>query len=90
MMLPLCVFDSNNSGIFETETIDNLNMDGIRRQFEVNTLGPLRITTGLLDNLQAGSKVFIVSSLMGSIGDNTSGSFYGYRISKAAVNMAGE
>ena len=26
---------------------------------------------------------------MGSIGDNTSGSHYGYRMSKAAVNMAG-
>ena len=34
-------------------------------------------------------KVGIVSSRMGSLEDNTSGSRYGYRMSKAAVNMAG-
>ena len=36
-----------------------------------------------------GSKVAIITSRMGSIDDNTSGGCYGYRISKAAVNMAG-
>ncbi len=61
----------------------------IRRQFEVNSLGPLRVTVALLDNLGAGSKVGIVTSRMGSIEDNTSGGSYGYRMSKAAVNMAG-
>jgi NAD(P)-dependent dehydrogenase (short-subunit alcohol dehydrogenase family) len=36
-----------------------------------------------------GTKIGIVTSRMGSIADNTSGSRYGYRMSKAAVNMAG-
>jgi NAD(P)-dependent dehydrogenase (short-subunit alcohol dehydrogenase family) len=34
--------------------------------------------------------VFIITSRMGSIDDNTSGGSYGYRMSKAAVNMAGK
>jgi NAD(P)-dependent dehydrogenase (short-subunit alcohol dehydrogenase family) len=34
--------------------------------------------------------VFIVTSRMGSIEDNTSGGYYGYRMSKAAVNIVGK
>jgi NAD(P)-dependent dehydrogenase (short-subunit alcohol dehydrogenase family) len=36
----------------------------------------------------SGGKVVIITSLMGSMGDNGSGGFYGYRMSKAAVNSA--
>jgi NAD(P)-dependent dehydrogenase (short-subunit alcohol dehydrogenase family) len=79
----------NNAGILCAETLDDLDWDRIRRQFEVNSLGPLRATTGVLPMLREGSKVIIVTSRMGSIADNTSGSRYGYRMSKAAVNMAG-
>jgi NAD(P)-dependent dehydrogenase (short-subunit alcohol dehydrogenase family) len=49
----------------------------------------LRVTEALTDNLQKGSKVAIVSSRVGSIEDNGSGGNYGYRASKAAVNMIG-
>jgi NAD(P)-dependent dehydrogenase (short-subunit alcohol dehydrogenase family) len=78
-----------NAGVLTRETLSDLDLDRIRRQFEVNALGPLRTVAALLDCLEAGSKVGIVTSRMGSIGDNTSGSMYGYRISKAAVNAAG-
>jgi NAD(P)-dependent dehydrogenase (short-subunit alcohol dehydrogenase family) len=43
----------------------------------------------LLPLLHDGSKVVIITSRMGSIGDNGSGGYYGYRMSKAAVNAAG-
>jgi NAD(P)-dependent dehydrogenase (short-subunit alcohol dehydrogenase family) len=56
---------------------------------EVNALGPLRVTAALLPVLGEGSKIAIITSRMGSIGDNSSGSQYGYRMSKAAVNAAG-
>ena len=79
----------NNAGILRRETLDNLDFDSIRAQFEVNALGPLRVTAALRTNLSTGSKVAIITSRMGSIADNTSGSRYGYRMSKAAVNMAG-
>lgn len=79
----------NNAGILSRQSLDNLDLDEIRRQFEVNSLGPLKVTQSLLPNLKPGAKVAIVTSRMGSITDNTSGSHYGYRMSKAAVNMAG-
>lgn len=79
----------NNAGLLSNEALEDLDFDRIRRQFEVNSLGPLRVTAGLRNNLGQGSKVAIITSRMGSIADNTSGGRYGYRMSKAAVNMAG-
>jgi NAD(P)-dependent dehydrogenase (short-subunit alcohol dehydrogenase family) len=79
----------NNAGVLSDESLSDLDVDRIRRQFEVNSLGPLRVTAALLGNLGDGSKVAIITSRMGSIEDNTSGGRYGYRMSKVAVNMAG-
>lgn len=81
----------HNAGLLDRNRLEDLdlNLDSIRRQFEVNSLGPLRVTVALLPNLPAGSRIAIITSRMGSLADNTSGSMYGYRMSKAAVNMAG-
>ena len=59
-----------------------------KKQFEVNALAPLKITHALLPNLKSGSKIIVITSRMGSLADNTSGSRYGYRMSKAALNIA--
>lgn len=80
----------NNAGLLKRITLNDLDFDGIRQQFEVNALGALRVTKTLLPNLHDGSKVILMTSRMGSIGDNTSGSSYGYRMSKAAMSMAGK
>lgn len=79
----------NNAGLFENETFDDLDFDRIVRQFEVNALGPLLVTSIMESHLGKGSKVILLTSRMGSIGDNGSGGYYGYRMSKAALNMAG-
>jgi len=79
----------NNAGMLAVETLDSLDFDTIEQQFRVNAMGPLRVTAALANNLSDGSRVGIITSRMGSIDDNTSGSYYGYRMSKAAVNMAG-
>ena len=79
----------NNAGIIENETFDDLDFDRIRRQFEVNALGALLVTSTLQRHLSLGSKIILLTSRMGSIDDNGSGNFYGYRMSKAALNMAG-
>lgn len=79
----------NNAGVLGIDTLDQLDLGGVRRQLEINALGPLRVTTALRRNLPRGAKVAIITSRMGSIADNTSGGFYGYRMSKAAVNMVG-
>jgi len=79
----------NCAGILSDESLGDLDFDRMRRQYEINSLGPLRVTAALRENLVQGSKVAIITSRMGSIEDNTSGGRYGYRMSKAAVNMAG-
>ncbi len=80
----------NNAGIVERVSLANLDFESIRRQFEVNAIAPLRLTSALLPNLASGSKVVLMTSRMGSINDNTSGGSYGYRMSKVALSMAGK
>ena len=76
----------NNAGIMEWTGLDQLDFESMRRQFEVNALGPLRVSAALVGRLQQGGKIAVVTSRMGSIADNSSGGSYGYRMSKAAVN----
>jgi len=80
----------NNAAIAKTITLEHLDFNSIREQFEVNALGALRVTQVLLPRLKAGGKVAMMTSRMGSISDNTSGSSYGYRMSKVALSMAGK
>ena len=79
----------NNAGILLRDKFGEIDYDAMLQQYEVNTLGPLRVTEALAENLHQGSKVAIVSSRVGSINDNGSGGNYGYRASKTAVNMIG-
>ena len=79
----------NNAGVLSGEPLQQLDADRIRHQFEVNALAPLLLSQALLPNLRAGSKLVLITSRMGSIGDNGSGGYYGYRMSKAALNAAG-
>ncbi len=80
----------NNAGILpEAKTISDTNLDDVDRVLAVNTVGPIRVTQALLPNLRRGSlkKIINISSRVGSITDNTRGGMYGYRESKAALNM---
>jgi len=80
----------NNAGIFpRVRTITDVNFDDVTRTFAVNTLGPMRVSRALLPNLRSGQlkKVVNITSRLGSIADNSGGGFYGYRESKAALNM---
>lgn len=81
----------NNAGVMgKMQALEALDFQDILRTIDANALGPLRVTAALLPHLRrgAGRKVAHVTSGMGSIGDNTSGGAYGYRMSKAALNMA--
>eukprot|EP01102_Stenamoeba_stenopodia_P010311 TRINITY_DN3095_c0_g1_i3.p1 TRINITY_DN3095_c0_g1~~TRINITY_DN3095_c0_g1_i3.p1 ORF type:complete len:249 (-),score=73.06 TRINITY_DN3095_c0_g1_i3:94-804(-) len=83
----------NNAGILKNYdgSIEKVPSSEILEIFETNTLGPHRVTQVLLPLIEAaGDKppvILSVSSTYGSIGDNTSGKCYGYRMSKAALNM---
>lgn len=79
----------NNAGILQMGGLDNLDFAAVERQLEVNALGPLRVSAALAAQIVTGGKIAIITSRMGSIADNSSGGFYGYRMSKAAVNAAG-
>ena len=76
----------NNAGILERDLLGEIDYGSITRQFLVNAQAPLQVAEGLLGNLRAGSKIAFITSRMGSIADNTSGGYYGYRMSKAALN----
>jgi len=78
----------NNAGILRNEVLGNINFQTIEEQFATNTLGPLRVTEALIPKLSENAKVAMITSRMGSIDDNTSGGRYGYRMSKAALNIA--
>ena len=78
----------NNAGVLSDEVLADLNFGSIQRQMEVNAYGPLRVTEALQFNLKEHSKIAMITSRMGSISDNTSGGRYGYRMSKAALNIA--
>jgi NAD(P)-dependent dehydrogenase (short-subunit alcohol dehydrogenase family) len=66
-----------------------LDLAQVAEQIAVNAIAPLRVIRDLTLHLQAGSKIALITSRMGSIADNTSGGYYGYRMSKAALNAMG-
>ena len=78
-----------NAGVLVSEQLGELDFGSIQRQLEVNAIGSLRTVETFLPCLSEGSKVALITSRMGSIGDNGSGGYYGYRMSKAALNAAG-
>lgn len=81
----------NNAGTYGQSGASFGNTDPQRwlDAFAVNTVGPMKVTEALLDNVLAGRRKVIasMSSKMGSIADNTSGGSYVYRSTKAALNM---
>lgn len=69
--------------------LPDLKMDEFDKVMRTNAFGPVRVTQALLPSLRAGTGKMIVgiSSGLGSIAGNTQGGFYGYRESKAALQM---
>ena len=77
------------AGVLGMDQLGTIDLEEVRRQFEVNAMGPLRTVQACLPLLAAGAKVGIVTSRVGSLADNEGGGMYAYRMSKAAANMAG-
>ena len=80
----------NNAGMGGGRAgIGEIDMAQLSRFFEINSVGPLRVTQALLPNLRRGKDKLVLnmSSNLGSITNNTSGGAYGYRASKTALNM---
>lgn len=81
----------NNAGIYidDDATLETLESSLLLETLNTNTIGPVRVTRTLLPFLRNSPQARIanLSSLMGSIADNSGGGSYAYRMSKAAVNM---
>ena len=80
----------NNAGILpRMRSVADIDIDQFEYIMAVNSTGPVRVTQALLPNLRAGQhkKIINVTSNLGRITNNTAGDFYGYRESKAALNM---
>lgn len=76
----------NNAGMFANEQFGDIDFEQINKQLQVNAIAPLRVTELLRPYLNASAKLAFITSRMGSIADNGSGAYYGYRMSKAALN----
>ncbi|XP_062592212.1 C-signal-like [Saccostrea cucullata] len=90
----------NNAGVTrKRQYVGNLNKEHLLEQFTTNAIGPLLVTQSLLPMLLKASEsrdtpvscskaaIVNISSILGSITENRSGGMYGYRPSKAALNM---
>lgn len=80
----------NNAGIGRFGgAVKDLTAEELHRYFAVNAVGPILVVKALLSALRMGAtkKIASITSTMGSIGDNRAGGAYGYRSSKAALNM---
>jgi NAD(P)-dependent dehydrogenase (short-subunit alcohol dehydrogenase family) len=80
----------NNAGVLSMQdTLPQTDIEAAAWAMNVNTLGPMRVSQALLPNLSEGKGKTIVSisSGLGSLELNGGGRFYGYRESKAALNM---
>ena len=85
----------NNAGILgdieRTVGDADLDFDDMLEVIRVNAIGPLRVTHALWERLAAGADKLLVniSSEAGSIGQNWRDRWFGYCMSKAALNMEG-
>jgi len=80
----------NNAGVYGTSVgLEKQDPAELLQVFDVNAAGAFRMTRALFTPLRQGQgrKIAHITSSMGSISENTSGGYYAYRMSKAALNM---
>lgn len=78
----------NNAGIYgDNQSFGAVDADGFLKVMRVNALAPLQVAELFADQVPEGGIIAALSSKMGSVAENSSGGFYAYRASKAALNM---
>ena len=73
----------------KSQSFGSVDVDAVLRLIRINALAPLKLAEALADNVARSERRLMAfqSSLMGSIGDNSSGGHYEYRLAKNALNM---
>jgi NAD(P)-dependent dehydrogenase (short-subunit alcohol dehydrogenase family) len=71
------------------KALRQLNADNLIRYFQINSIGPALLAKHLMPLFKHPEPALFatLSAKVGSIGDNQLGGWYGYRASKAALNM---
>ncbi len=84
-----CVGLLHDGDLQPEKSLRQLNSDNLLRYFQINSIGAVLLAKHLLPLFRHGERsVFAtISAKLGSIGDNQLGGWYGYRASKAALNM---
>lgn len=84
-----CVGFLHEGEIQPEKSLRQINPDHLLRYFQVNSISGVLLAKHLQPLLRHGDRsVFAsISAKIGSIGDNYLGGWYGYRASKAALNM---
>jgi NAD(P)-dependent dehydrogenase (short-subunit alcohol dehydrogenase family) len=88
-------FVINSSGILHEDelqpekSLNQCNQDSLMRLFLVNSIGPLMLARAVMPLMPKNrpGHFAVLSAMVGSIGDNRLGGWYGYRASKAALNQ---
>jgi NAD(P)-dependent dehydrogenase (short-subunit alcohol dehydrogenase family) len=84
-----CVGILHEEALQPEKSLRQLNADRLLRYFQVNSVGAVLLAKQLMPLLKHGDRSIFatLSAKVGSIGDNQLGGWYGYRASKAALNM---
>ena len=71
------------------KSLRQLNAEQLLNYFQVNSIGAVLLAKHVHSLLKHGDRAILatISAKIGSIGDNALGGWYGYRASKAALNM---
>jgi NAD(P)-dependent dehydrogenase (short-subunit alcohol dehydrogenase family) len=79
-----------HEGVLQPEkSLSQLNPERLMQYFQVNSIGAILLAKHLVPLLRHNDRSIFatISAKVGSIGDNQIGGWYGYRASKAALNM---
>lgn len=75
-------------GVGPEKSLARLDPNALHRSFAINAIGPALLLRSLAPLLGGGDAIYAkLSARVGSISDNRKGGWYGYRASKAALNM---
>jgi NAD(P)-dependent dehydrogenase (short-subunit alcohol dehydrogenase family) len=78
----------NINGVGPEKSLSSVNSDHLMQSLRINAIGPALVMRHFAPLLAKGASVYAkLSARVGSIADNKKGGWYGYRASKAALNM---
>ncbi|MEH2405173.1 SDR family NAD(P)-dependent oxidoreductase [Nostoc sp.] len=84
-----CVGLLHKDNLQPEKSLRQINSENLLRYFQINSVGAVLLAKHLLPLFRHGERSVLatISAKLGSIGDNQLGGWYGYRASKAALNM---